>query len=179
MTLIVLLFVAALAALALLLRVAETPWRRYWSERGTIIANAAINTFLQQSDGGSPETFTTVANVGTITGMSMSGQVVDVTSHSNTDAWRRKIVTLLNGGVVSFPCYFVPNDAGHQALQKIFVGRLQQDWRLSLPTTPTRTVYQFSGMISKFNMDFPVDGVIKAMVDIEVIGEPAIPGVTA
>src|SRR5271166_2024974 len=62
---------------------------------GTIVAQPAINTFLQLGNGQSPETFTTVANVGTITGPGLSLNVVDVTSHSTGVPWRQKIGTLL------------------------------------------------------------------------------------
>jgi predicted secreted protein len=152
----------------------------------TPIAQAAINTFLQLSDGSSPESFSTVANVASITGMTFSAQVVDVTSHSTGTPWREKIVTLLDAGTISCDVYFVPNDSGHQRLLSVFVNRglptapqSPADWRISFPTVPSRTVYSFSAYISKFSMSEPVDGVIKASMELQVIGEPGIPNVNA
>lgn len=150
----------------------------------TPIANPAINTFLKLSDHNCPETFATVANVSSIVGFSMSGMVVDVTSHSNADPWRRKIVTLLDAGDLTCTIYFIPDDAGHRLLQGEFVnrgqvgqgGRTPSDWQLSIPTVPRETV-QFTAFLSKFNMDFPVDGVIKATITLTVVGEPIFPGV--
>jgi tail tube protein len=149
-------------------------------------AQAAIQTFLQIPDGNSPESFATVANVGPITGLTMAAMVVDVTSHSNNNAWRQKITTLLDPGTLTTDIYFVPNDSGHQRLQSIFFNRglptapqLPFDTQLSYPTVPSRTVYAFSAWLSKFNMSAPVDGVIKAAIEIVATGEPAIPGVDA
>jgi Lambda phage tail tube protein, TTP len=152
----------------------------------TPIANAAINTFLKLSDGNSPETFVTVANVGDITGPSFAGAVVDVTSHSTGNAWRQKIVTLLDPGTVTFPLFFIPNDSGHQRLQSVFVNRglptapaSPADFQLSFPTSPSRTVYTFSAFISKFNMDAKVADVIRSNMELVLTGEPQIPGVNA
>lgn len=152
----------------------------------TPIANPAINTYLQVTDGGCPATFSTVANVGSINGFSMSAMVVDVTSHSNTDAWRRKIATLLDAGTLSFDCYFIFNDTGHKKLLQLFVdrglnpsdnGTVVTSFQLSIPTAGARTVIAFGGYVTKFNFSFPVDNVVKAQVDITVVGQPAIPGV--
>ena len=152
----------------------------------TPIAQAAINTFLQVSDGNSPETFNTVANVGDITGPTFQAAVVDVTSHSTGNPWRQKIVTLLDPGTLTAPIYFVPNDSGHQRLQGIFVNRglptapqATSDWRLSFPTTPSRTIYSFSAYVSKFSMDMKVADVVRASLELILVGEPAIPGVNA
>jgi hypothetical protein len=144
----------------------------------TIPANPAINTFLQLGNGLSPETFTTVANVGTIGGPGLSLNVVDVTSHSTLVPWRQKIGTLLDQGDLTFDCYFIPNDPGHQALLAQFVSRLTADWQLSFPTSPTRTVWGLHGFISKFSMSEPVDNVIKASITMTGTGIPAIPGAT-
>jgi hypothetical protein len=108
-------------------------------------AQAAINTFLQLSDGNSPENFPNVANVGDLTGPSLAGAVVDVTSHSTGNPWRNKIVTLLDPGSITAPLFFIPNDSGHQRLQSVFVNRglptapqSPADWKLSFPTVPAR-----------------------------------------
>src|SRR6266852_9481199 len=152
----------------------------------TPIAVAAINTFLQLSDGNSPEVLTNVAKVGTINGPTFKGQVVDVTSHSTGNPWRLKIVTLLDPGTITTDCFFVPNDSGHQRLQSVFVNRglptsptVNADWALSFPTSPSRTLYRFSAYISDFGMSAAIDNVIKATIALALVGEPQIPGVNA
>ena len=149
-------------------------------------AQAAINTFLQLSDGNSPENFPNVANVGDLTGPSLAGAVVDVTSHSTGNPWRNKIVTLLDPGSITAPLFFIPNDSGHQRLQSVFVNRglptapqSPADWKLSFPTVPARQVYSFSAYLSKFNLDMKVADVVRATIELMLTGEPAFPGVNA
>ena len=151
----------------------------------TPIAQPAINTFLNLSDGNSPELFPTVANVGDLNGPSLAGAIVDVTSHSTGNAWRQKIVTLLDPGLINAPIYFIPNDSGHKRLQSVFVNRglptnpqNPADWQLSFPTSP-RTIYSFSAFLSKFNLDMKVADVVRANIELVLTGEPQIPGVNA
>lgn len=146
----------------------------------TPIAVAAINTLLQLGNGSSPEVYTSVANVGDITGLSMQATVVDVTSQSNGSPFRQKIVTLLDAGQVSFPLYFVPDDAGHALLLHIFTTRASDylaitgggaPWRLQFPDQDA-TRYAFNAYISKFSQKAPVAGVIVADTTLEVVGQP-------
>lgn len=144
----------------------------------TPIAVAAINTYLQLGDGMSPEGYTTLANVASITGPGLAANVVDVTSHSNANPWRQKITTLLDPGDVSFDLYFVPNDTGHKALLALFTSRsggVASPFALSFPTTASRTVWTFNGWVSKFSTTEPVDNVIKAAVTITITGPPTFP----
>ena len=140
----------------------------------TPIAQPAINTLVQMGDGNSPEVFTTVANVSSITGLGLSAMVQDVTSHSTAVPWREKITTLLDAGDLSFDIFFIPNDTGHKALLAVFTGRTLKDWRLVFPDT-NATKWLFQAYISKFSMSAPVDGVIKAAITFSATGQPTFP----
>lgn len=146
------------------------------------IAQPAINTLLALGSQGCPQTFTTIANLGTLTGPSMSGNVVDVTSHSTGDPWRRKIVTLLDGGQVTAPLFFIPSstgtDGGHGAstgLLSVFTNRQLRWYRLIFPDSGATTWY-FQAYISTFNQNAPVDGVLNAEVTFEIVGQPILAG---
>jgi|SRR5208337_4174174 len=150
----------------------------------TPIAIPAINTLIQYGNGASPEGWTTVANVGDITGPTMKSTVQDVTSQSTGDYWRQKIQTLLDAGQISFPCYFVPNSAGHQALLEIFAGRsgnngIPYAWRVLFPVAAGSVPWIFNGWLSQFSMKAPVAGVIEAACIIDLTGAPNIPNVPA
>jgi hypothetical protein len=150
----------------------------------TAIAIPAINTLLQYGNGNSPEGWTTVANVGDLSGPTMQAQVQDVTSQSTGNYWRQKITTLLDAGTLSAPIYFVPNDAGHQALLEIFAGRSGNTgnptyWRILFPVAAGSVPWIFTGWLSKFSMKEPVAGVIEAAIDITFTGPPNIPNVPA
>lgn len=150
----------------------------------TPIAIPAINTLLQYGNGASPEVWTTIANIGDLAGPTMDSTVVDVTSQSTGDYFRRKIQTLLDSGEISAPLYFVPNDAGHQALLEIFLGRSGNNgqpgyWRVLWPVAAGSVPWIFQGWLTKFSLKAPVAGVIEAAITITFTGAPNIPGVPA
>jgi hypothetical protein len=154
----------------------------------TAIAIPAINTLLQYGNGQSPESWTTIANIGDLGGPQMSSTVQDVTSQSTGNYFRQKIQTLLDSGIITAPIYFVPGDAGHQALLEIFLGRGGQGqaatltfWRVLFPVaagTP-QIGYVFTGWLTKFSLKEPVAGVIEAAIEITLSGPPDIPNVPA
>lgn len=145
------------------------------------LAIPAINTLIQYGNGASPELFTTIAFVNNITGPTIQGQVVDVTSMSSGNAWRQKIVTLLEGGDVSFDAFWEPMDPTHQTLLTQFSHRGQGspgipiDYRMVFPDQDS-TVYSFQGFVSKCSLKAPVAGVIGASVTITITGVVSGPG---
>jgi hypothetical protein len=141
------------------------------------IALPAINTLIQVGAGNSPETFTTIAYVNNITGPSLQGQVVDVTSMSTGIPWRQKLVTLLEGGEVSFDAFWQPMNATHQNLLTLFGNRGANgvpgepiDFRLIFPDQDASTYY-FSGFVSAVKLTEAVAEVVKAAVTLTISGQ--------
>lgn len=145
------------------------------------IALPAINTQVQIGNGASPEIFTTIGFVSDITGPSISGAVVDVTSMSTGNAWRQKIVTLLDGGEVSFKIFWQPMLPSHQTILTLFSHRGQGspgvpiDFRMVFPDQDA-TVYAFSGFVSKCSLTEAVAGVITADATLTISGVVSGPG---
>jgi len=145
------------------------------------IALPAINTLIQVGNGASPESFTTIASVSSITGPGLQGNVVDVTAMSSVTGgqvgpWRQKIVTLLEGGNISFTAFWQPMLASHQNLLTLFVNRgaggitgAPIDFRLIFPDQDA-TAYTFQGFVSKCSLTEAVADVVKAAVDITITG---------
>ncbi len=148
-------------------------------------AQPAINTLFQIGSQGSPQVFNTIANVGDISGPTMDGNVVDVTSHSTGSPWREKIVTLLNPGEASIPLFFIPSSAGTitpgqqfghdgtNGLLAVFTGRLLSSYKIVFPDSAATSWY-FSGYITKFNIDSKVADVLHAMCTFTFTGEPVL-----
>lgn len=140
-------------------------------------ALAAINTVLAIGSQGSPQTFADIANIGDLEGPSFEAEVVDVTSHSTNNPWRQKIVTLLNGGQITLPLFFIPastGEGGHGAvsgLMNVFTQRQLRWYRLRFPDSAATTWY-FQAYVSTFNMSAPVAGVEQAAVTFELTGAP-------
>ena len=146
------------------------------------IALPAINTLIQIGTGASPEAYVTVASVNNITGPGMSGQVVDVTSMSTGNPWRQKIVTLLDGGDISFDAFWQPMLASHQNLLSLFVNRGANgvagapiDMRLVFPDQ-NASAYVFQGFVSKCSLTEAVADVVKAAVALTITGQVSGPG---
>lgn len=140
----------------------------------TAIALPSINTLLGRGDGGSPETFPTVANVSSINGLSLSAKVDDVTSHSTGVPWRQKIATLLDAGDLTVDVFFVPGASNHRALLSDFTLRITRDWRITFPDVGG-TFFQCQMFISKLSFKAPVDGVLTASMTLTATGDPILP----
>jgi hypothetical protein len=137
----------------------------------TEIARAAINTLLQYGNGGCPETFTTIPNVGSITGPGLSRTVQDVTSHSTGQPWRQKFPTLNDGGDLTFDLFYIPNDDAHKAVLAMAVDTVDpiKDWKLTFPNSDGVNFF-FEGFISKFGSTEKVDDVLRAAITLTVTG---------
>ena len=140
-------------------------------------AQPSINTLLKMANAGSPLTYTTIANVGDINGISFSANVVDVTSHSTGSPWREKITTLLDAGEISAPLYFIPSSAapaGHDftnGLGSVFTNRELRRFAIVFPDAGA-TTYYFDAYVSKFALKATVAGVLEAAVTLTITGEP-------
>ncbi len=159
---------------------------------GINAALPAINTLLKIGDQGSPEAFNLIANVGDMNEiLSMTADKVDVTSHSTTVPWSQNIPTLLNGGNVTFPLFFIPSSGspatgviGHSfsgGIGKYFVNRGASasqpgtaiNFQITFPDA-AQTTYFFSGFIYDFKMKAPVKGVETAEITIGVTSAPTL-----
>lgn len=145
----------------------------------SVAAVASKNTLLQLGSQLSPETWSTIANVNNITGPGLSGNVVDVTSHSTNTPWRQKIVTLLDLGDVVATMFWVPTDSTHKnavnGLRYIFVTRSLMTYRLYYPDGAGGTQSSFDvfdAYISKLSHVAPVDKVLEMTVTFTGTGAP-------
>lgn len=149
-------------------------------------AQPAINTLLKIANEGSPLVYNVIANVGDLTGPSMMGNVVDVTSHSTLVPWAQKIVTLLDNGDITLPCYFIPSSPGSDGipntpeghngtngLLSVFTQRQLRQYSLTFPDTAA-TTYYMEGYITKFSFKAPVKGVLTADVTFTFTSEPTL-----
>lgn len=146
-------------------------------------AQPAINTLLKIATAGSPSVYNVIANVGDLTGPTLSGAVVDITSHSTGAPWRQKIVTLLDPGTITLPLFFIPSSPGTNVantpfghngtngLLSIFTSRALENYSLTFPD-PAATTYYFQGYVTNFSQTAPVAGVLTAQVTFTFTGEP-------
>lgn len=135
-------------------------------------AFSSFGTFLKRGNGGSPETFATIAEVGDIDGPDMSLDTEDATSHDSVNGWSEFIGTILNGGEVSFPINFVPSDPTHDVttgIQQDMVNRTLRNFRLVYPD-PGANGYAFSALVTGFKPTSPVKGKLSADIKLKISG---------
>ena len=139
-------------------------------------AISSFGTLLQQGDGGTPETFTTVAEVMDITGPSLVRDTEEVTNHSSTNAWKEYIPTLRDGGEVTFDINYVPTGSTHDATTGILAdwedGTLR-NWQLVWPDTGS-TTWSFPGYVTNFEPSANVNGALRASITILLSGDTTI-----
>lgn len=135
-------------------------------------AISAYGTLLKRGDGGSPETFSTIAEVRSISGPSMETDEAEVTTHSSAaaGAYREFILTLIDAGSIEFEINYVPSDATHIGVRNDFLNRTKRNYQIVLPGN-VQTI-SFTGYVKSMPLEFPVDDAIKAKVSIRCTGAP-------
>jgi predicted secreted protein len=141
-------------------------------------AIAGYGCLLKIGDGGTSETFTTIAEVTDISGPKFSADTTEVTSYSSTAAWKERIPTLIDAGEVSFKINFIPTNATHSqtaGLLKDFKGRLKRNFQLLFSDT-SPTTWSFAAYVTGFEVSEPLDGQLAADVTLSITGAPTLAG---
>ena len=136
---------------------------------------SSFGTFLQMGDGGAPENYTTIAEVGDISGPAVSRDTEEVTNHSSPDGYEEFITTIKRSGEVTFPINFIPDNPTHDqstGLLGVLDSGVLKNWRLLLSTTGRR--WQFAALVTAFEGSSPVVGKQGGDVTLKISGKPSL-----
>lgn len=142
-------------------------------------AIAGIGTKLQIGDGGSPESFTTIAEVTEISGPSLGADTADVTSHDselNEGGFEEHIVTILRTGEVTFTINYIPTDGTHDAssgLLNDYQNKTLRNFKLVFPDS-SNTTWSFSAYVTGFEPSTSPSDQYDASVTLKPSGEPTL-----
>lgn len=136
-------------------------------------AVAGYGTLLKIGDGAGPEVFTTIAEVKDISGPSIDQGTEEVTTHSSPGRAREFIATLLDGGEVSFDVNWTADatQGPDSGLYDDMIDGTRRNFQLAFPTE-TNDVCTFPGIVTGYEFDAPVEGVLGASITIKVTGLP-------
>lgn len=136
----------------------------------------AYGTLLKRETTPGSGTYATVAEVKSMSGPSMKGDIIDVTTHSSAaaGAWREKISSLLDPGDITFAINLVPGLAGHKSLIADFTGRVKTKFKFVFPDVGL-TEWLFEGYITSFGAKAETDGVLEADLTVTLTGAPTFP----
>lgn len=135
----------------------------------------SFGTLLKMGDSLTPETFTTIAEVGDIELPGINADTEDVTVQTSPGAVKEFVCTLLDAGEVTFPINWVPTDPTHDHTTGLLAQALDRETRnfqAVLPDAGGFTI-QFSACVTKFGPPkAPVAGVLQADITLKVSGLP-------
>jgi len=136
-------------------------------------AISAFGTILQVGDGGTPETFTGVAEVHDINGPGISLDMIERTHHLSPEATKEYIAGLKDLDQISFEVGFLPTEPTHSLTTGFlsdWKNRTLRTYRLVFPDAAA-TTWEMKGFVSGFAVKGPVQGLLAADVTIRLTGQ--------
>ena len=121
-------------------------------------ALSSFGILLKRGDGGSPESFATIAELRDV-GTEETLETEDATTHASPGAWDEVIATIQSAGEVSMEVNYVPGDATHAALIADKRARTLRNFQLVLPDT--LLTESFAAYVTKVGRPYPVKGVMR------------------
>lgn len=143
--------------------------------------NASIghsNLFQILDTDASPDTWTTVAEVGNITPPAFARDAQDATHTESTEGWREFIPGLKDAGEMSCELNLVPDSATMDLILGTFDSDELQQVRIlfadGTQTGPSPTCSRFTcfGIITGFPLEAPMEDKMSATVTVKISGKP-------
>lgn len=135
-------------------------------------AKFGYGTLVKMGDGGSPETFTAIAELrGDISLPGMESDEIEVTTHNNAVNGRakEKILGLIDPGTLEFEVNYIATDATHIAMRQAMYNQTKKNFQLLSPTGDLTTL---SGYVQSMPRTYPVGDAINAQIKILITGLP-------
>lgn len=130
----------------------------------------AFGTQLQRGDGGSPESFTAIANATNITPPALERETMDVTTHGSPDQWREYLGGLKDGGEVSVDINYDPRQ--HDVLVADMDDPNPRNYKVVWPSTLGS--WSFTAILKGFEPEAPHDDKLAASLTFQVSGKPVL-----
>ena len=137
---------------------------------------AAFGTLIKRGDGGSPESFTTIAEVVNITGPTMKVKTVDVTNHTSPGAVQQDVVTTIDPGTIKLTINWIPDNATQSyaaGLLKDMMGRTARNFQLIFPNVAA-TTWLLPCYVTGFDNKAPVEGKLEADIELNIYAQPTL-----
>jgi predicted secreted protein len=131
-------------------------------------------TLVKRGDGAGSEVFTTIAEVGTITGPSQRSEFIDVTSQDSVSGYREFVSGLIDPGEITFTANYIPANATHKNVLADFKNKTKHNWKIIFPTSPS-TEWAFACTPTAAELTAPVDGQLQLNVTLKVSGAVTYP----
>lgn len=131
-------------------------------------ARLGYGTVLKMGDGGSPQTFAEIGEVGDFE-EGDSIELVEVTNHQSPNSRREYIAALKEGAEMSIPVNYIPEDPTHDRSTGLR-GKIGQVIDFQLIAPGETEMYEFSALVMGVTRSFPVQGVMQMTVTLKKTG---------
>jgi len=114
----------------------------------------------------------TITEVTSVSGPSFSSDDIEVTSHDDVDGFKRFIKGLTDSGEFTIEGSFDYVNAGY--IMASLETRSESSFTVTLPTTPSVTVWSANVYCKTYSTDAPVDGKIGYSAAVKINGKPSL-----
>lgn len=135
-------------------------------------AKFGFGTLVKMGDGGSPETFTAIAELrGDISFDGMESDEIEITTHNNAVNGRakEKIPGLIDPGNLNVEINYIATEVTHVAVRTAWINQTRKNFQI---LSPQGDLISCAGYIMSLPITFPVDDSISAKIKIMLTGLP-------
>lgn len=119
--------------------------------------------------GGVNDAFTTIAEVKSISGPTLSLETIDATHHQSPSGHREILPSFKNAGEVSFDVNYLPAVGTHATLFSLWENRTKRKYKVIFPDSGT-TDWTFDAYVTNLGINAPMDDVLGASVTLMISG---------
>lgn len=131
-------------------------------------AQLGYGTKLRMGDGGSPQSFVEIGEVGDFEDGDTI-ELVEVTNHQSPNSRREYIAGLKDGAEISFPVNYLPGHATHNRATGLR-GKIGEVLDFQIVAPGETETYNFSALVMGVTRSFPVQGVMQMTVNLKKTG---------
>lgn len=117
------------------------------------------------------EVFSTIAEVKSVSGPTLSSTVIDVTNMDSQNNTREFITSLVDPGELTFMLNFLPANAGQQAVINDLKNKTRRNYQI-VWTDTVGTTWSFAGIVTSFQPSAAQEEALSASVTVKVTGFP-------
>lgn len=143
----------------------------------------AQGTLIQFDTDPATQTWTTLAEVLSIDGPTLSRDTIDVTNMDSIGAYREFINGLIDPGELTFEINLLPQNATHDNVTgalSFFESGAARVWRVKFPAAVGGTVVDWDiiAVVTQFNVTPAVDTQLRASLALKITGKPTLRNTT-
>lgn len=135
-------------------------------------ALSSQGTYISFGDAASPNTFTEVGEVASISGPTPDSEEIDVTHLRSTGGFREYLQSFKDGGEISCTANYLPGNAtqdGATGVRSLFLSSAIRGWKITLPDA---TDIQFDAYVKSVGMTASVGAKLEFTFVLRVTGAP-------